>query len=301
MKANQLLFDESSRATACGRCAASPRRERSARKPKSLIAPRRPEPCGTRAPGGYERAVLALTRAMPDNWLGLRLAILFRRSDDGASARAAATRRCGACGCGSIRAAMAARRTRCSRRRCSTRWSARVLAEATCGDKRGAIHLRRYRGECRALFALSRSCGDVRTLAIEPQPGILERLRFHLAANPAAKVDVLPIALSDREGEVDTRAESTATAAARTSTSSDGRKDRASASPCHASHCWRCWRGRHHGDRRAEDRRGGRRGHRAGAVSARRTAALLPSLILIEDTRGFWGIDCSRCFAARLH
>ena len=46
------------------------------------------------------------------------------------------------------------------------------------------------------------SCGDVRTLAIEPQPGILERLRFHLAANPSAKVDVRPVALSDRDGEV---------------------------------------------------------------------------------------------------
>jgi len=45
------------------------------------------------------------------------------------------------------------------------------------------------------------TCGDVRTLAIEPQPGILERLRFHLAENPSAKVDVLPIALSDHAGE----------------------------------------------------------------------------------------------------
>jgi len=45
------------------------------------------------------------------------------------------------------------------------------------------------------------TCGNVHTLAIEPQPGIVERLRFHLAANPSAKVDVLPIALSDRVGE----------------------------------------------------------------------------------------------------
>src|SRR5436853_3815510 len=45
------------------------------------------------------------------------------------------------------------------------------------------------------------TCGEVRTLAIEPQPGILDRLRFHLAANPTVKVDVLPIALSDRAGE----------------------------------------------------------------------------------------------------
>ena len=36
-------------------------------------------PWGTHLPSSYERAVLALTRAMPDNWLGLRLAILLRR------------------------------------------------------------------------------------------------------------------------------------------------------------------------------------------------------------------------------
>ncbi len=54
-----------------------------------------------------------------------------------------------------------------------------------------------------ALYSLYlATCGDVRTLAIEPQPGIVERLRFHLAANPSAKVEVLPIALSDRTGEV---------------------------------------------------------------------------------------------------
>src|SRR5882757_2475731 len=36
-------------------------------------------PYGSRAPGALDRAALALTRAMPNNWLGLRLAILFRR------------------------------------------------------------------------------------------------------------------------------------------------------------------------------------------------------------------------------
>ena len=36
-------------------------------------------PWGTHLPDAYERAVLALTCAMPDNWAGQRLAILFRR------------------------------------------------------------------------------------------------------------------------------------------------------------------------------------------------------------------------------
>src|ERR1044072_5890169 len=36
-------------------------------------------PYGSRAPGALDRFALGLTRAMPNNWLGLRLAILFRR------------------------------------------------------------------------------------------------------------------------------------------------------------------------------------------------------------------------------
>src|SRR5438067_12496006 len=36
-------------------------------------------PWGAHLPNAYERAVLALTRSMPANWLGQRLAILFRR------------------------------------------------------------------------------------------------------------------------------------------------------------------------------------------------------------------------------
>ena len=48
-------------------------------------------PWGTHLPSGYERAVLALTRAMPENWLGLRLAILFRRLIMGRIGEGAAT------------------------------------------------------------------------------------------------------------------------------------------------------------------------------------------------------------------
>src|SRR5579883_1788724 len=35
---------------------------------------------GALAPGWFDRAVLALTSRVPDNWLGLRLAILLRRA-----------------------------------------------------------------------------------------------------------------------------------------------------------------------------------------------------------------------------
>jgi hypothetical protein len=35
---------------------------------------------GSSAPGWLDRSVIGLTRRLPDNWLGLRLAILFRRA-----------------------------------------------------------------------------------------------------------------------------------------------------------------------------------------------------------------------------
>ena len=39
-------------------------------------------PWGTHPPSGYERTVLALTRAMPENWLGLRLAMVSMISEE---------------------------------------------------------------------------------------------------------------------------------------------------------------------------------------------------------------------------
>ena len=148
-----------------------------------------PSPWGAHFPGRYERAVLALTRAMPANWLGQRLAILFRRlvmSRIGEGCRDTML--------WGVRLRLYPRRNGCEKNALFTpqmydTMERRVLAEAVIGA-RWRVHLRRHRRECRALFALPSTCGDVRTLAIEPQPGILERLRFHLAANPSAKVDV---------------------------------------------------------------------------------------------------------------
>jgi FkbM family methyltransferase len=51
-----------------------------------------------------------------------------------------------------------------------------------------------------SLFVAARAGDRARILAIEPQPGIVDRLRFNLAANPRADVTLAPIALSDRDG-----------------------------------------------------------------------------------------------------
>jgi hypothetical protein len=45
-----------------------------------LIARVDQSPFGSHAPGRLDRAVLAVTRSLPANWLGRRLAILLRGS-----------------------------------------------------------------------------------------------------------------------------------------------------------------------------------------------------------------------------
>src|ERR1043165_3957632 len=158
-------------------------------------------PWGTHAPSTYRRAVLAVTRAMPANWVGQRLAILFRRL---------VMRRIGE-GCidtvlWGMRLRVYPRRNGCEKNALFTpqmydTMERRVLAAAV--ERKSGKFTFVDIGANVGLYALYlASCGDVRTLAIEPQPGILERLRFNLAANHAAKVDVLPVALSDRLGEV---------------------------------------------------------------------------------------------------
>jgi FkbM family methyltransferase len=53
-----------------------------------------------------------------------------------------------------------------------------------------------------SLYVASRSGARARILAIEPQPGIVERLRFNVMINASANITVLPIAVADREGKM---------------------------------------------------------------------------------------------------
>lgn len=254
-------------------------------------------PWGTHLPSAYERAVLALTRAMPENWLGQRLAILFRRLImDRIGEGCRDTMLWG------MRLRLYPRRNGCEKNALFTpqmfdTMERRVLADVV--KRKGGAFTFVDIGANVGLYSLYlASCGDVRTLAIEPQPGILERLRFHLAANPSARVDVRPVALSDRDGEV-----------ALVLNNSDS--------------------GGTHIDKPGLDQKGERISvpckpllallSEAGitAIGALKIdvegaedlvlapflrdapASLLPRLILIEDTRGFWGLDLFALLASR--
>jgi FkbM family methyltransferase len=164
-------------------------------------------PFGARAPGTLDSAVLAITRAMPANWLGLRLAMLFRRIT--------MTR----LGRGGLDTELWGRKLRLYPRGNGCEKNALFTPQMFDTMERGvladAIAARLADGGAftfvdiganvglYSLFVAARAQGRARILAIEPQPGIIERLRFNLAANPAARVDVLPLAVTDREGTID--------------------------------------------------------------------------------------------------
>ena len=165
-----------------------------------MTAPFDASPWGTHLPDAYERAVLALTRAMPENWAGQRLAILFRRlvmSRIGEGCRDTML--------WGMRLRLYPRRNGCEKNALFTpqmfeTMERRVLADAV--KRKGGTFTFVDIGANVGLYSLYlASCGAVHTLAIEPQPGIVERLRFHVSANPAANVDVRPVAVSDSEGE----------------------------------------------------------------------------------------------------
>jgi FkbM family methyltransferase len=160
---------------------------------------------GSHAPRGVDRAVLAMTRAMPNNWLGLRLAMALRKIvmshlGDGALDTML----------WNMRLRLYPRRNGCEKNALFTPQMFDVMERRVLAD---AV---RQRLDARANFTFVdvganvglyslfvTACGgtSARVLAIEPQPGILDRLRFHLAANALDNIDVLACALGDRSGE----------------------------------------------------------------------------------------------------
>jgi FkbM family methyltransferase len=156
---------------------------------------------GSRGPGTLDRFALALTRAMPNNWLGLRLAILFRRI---------VTMRLGRGGLDTEHRGERLRRywlgNGCEKNALFTPqmfdvMERNALADAIAGKQGFTFVDIGANVGLYSLFVASRAA-NARILAIEPQPGILERLRFNLAANPDVRVTVLPLAVADREGTI---------------------------------------------------------------------------------------------------
>jgi FkbM family methyltransferase len=254
-------------------------------------------PWGAHGPNAYERAVLALTRAMPDNWLGLRLAILLRRLAIGRIGEG-----CRDTTLWGMRLRLYPRRNGCEKNALFTpqmfdTMERRVLADAV-RRKAGAFTFVDIGANVGLYSLYLASCGDVRTLAIEPQPGILERLRFHLAANPSAQVEVRPVALSDREGEatlVLNDSDSGGTHIDKPGLDQNGERISVPSKPLVTV---LSEAGITEIDALKIDVEGAEDIVLAPFLRDA-SASLLPRLILIEDTRGFWSIDLFALLAGR--
>jgi FkbM family methyltransferase len=157
---------------------------------------------GALAPSLFDRAVMALTMRLPDNWAGLKLATALRRL---------VTMRMETAGALDVerwrlRMRLHPRDNGCEKNLLFTpqmyeppereelaREIARVGARAFVFVDVGANV---------GLFSLfvAATAPAARILAVEPEPGNFARLVFNIAANPGVPITPLPLALGDAEG-----------------------------------------------------------------------------------------------------
>lgn len=164
---------------------------------------------GALAPGRFDRTILALTSRLPDNWLGLRLAIALRRAVTlrlGYPDGALDVERWG------LRVRLHPRDNGCEK---NLLFTPQMYEPAELREL--AVEIARVKQQQRrpfvfvdiganvglfSLFVASRAGRDARILAVEPEAGNLRRLCFNIAANPGVPIKVIPTALSDELGEL---------------------------------------------------------------------------------------------------
>jgi FkbM family methyltransferase len=162
---------------------------------------------GAALPGLFDRLILASTSRMPNNWLGLRLAILLRRAvtmrlpyPDGALD----VERWG------LRMRLHPRDNGCEKNLLFTPQMYEPVELRELG-----ADIARANGEVPfvfvdiganvglfSLFVAAHAGEHARILAIEPEPGNLRRLEFNVGANPKVPVKIIPMALSDEAGDI---------------------------------------------------------------------------------------------------
>jgi FkbM family methyltransferase len=165
------------------------------------------EPYGARAPGWFDSTVIAATSRLPDNWLGLRLAIGLRRavtmrvSDDPGFdvVRWGLRMRLHPCRNGCEKGALftpqmyeARERTELFKEIDKAKAAGRTFVFVDIGANVGLF----------SLLVASHAGTNAKIIAIEPEPGNVQRLRFNVAANPGVPVFILPLAIGETAGRV---------------------------------------------------------------------------------------------------
>ena len=165
------------------------------------------EPFGARTPGWLDSKVIAATSRLPNNWLGLRLAIGLRRivtmrlaDDNGLDVV-----RWG------VRMRLHPRRNGCEKNALFTpqMYEPAERAELFAEIEKAKAARRTFVfvdvGANVGLFSLmiaSHAGQAAKIIAIEPEPENLRRLRFNIAANPDIPIHVVPLALGETNGLV---------------------------------------------------------------------------------------------------
>ena len=165
------------------------------------------EPYGALAPGALDRAVIAMSSAMPVNWLGMRLAnglrriVMKRLPEDGG----VDVKRWG------LRLRLHPRHNGCEKDLLFTpqfyEAGERAALSSWIGQPRAAgepfvfIDIGANVGLF-SFFVASCAGGNARILAIEPERENLRRLRFNIEANAGVPIQVLPHALDESAGTV---------------------------------------------------------------------------------------------------
>ena len=165
-------------------------------------------PFGAHLPGAADRAILALTAALPNNWLGLRLAILLRRAISMRLAQHGTD-----AGLDVERWGLAMRLhpldNGCEKNLLFTpqMYEPEELAELARDISKAAgrtftfIDIGANVGLF-SLFVAAKAGAAARILAFEPEPGNMARLTFNVAANKNLPIQPMAMALGDEEGEV---------------------------------------------------------------------------------------------------
>lgn len=164
-------------------------------------------PFGALRPRRLDRAVIAATSRLPDNWLGLRLAIGLRRI--------VMMRLPGDCGLDverwGLRMRLHPRRNGCEKGALFTpqMYEAGERAELAADIDKAKAAGRTFvfvdigaNVGLFSLFVASRAGGNARVLAFEPEPECLTRLRFNVDANPGLPISVFALALGESAGSV---------------------------------------------------------------------------------------------------
>jgi FkbM family methyltransferase len=159
-------------------------------------------PFGALAPNPFDRAIMALTGRMPDNWAGLKLAMALRRLVTMRMETAAAldVERW------RLRMRLHPRDNGCEKNLLFTPQMYEPPEREELAREIAGVAGRAFVfvdiGANVGLFSLfvAATARAARILAIEPEPGNFARLAFNIAANPGLPITPLALALGETEG-----------------------------------------------------------------------------------------------------